>query len=126
MRTKTLFGVGGLVVPIPFWFCAVNGVIEGLVMKFVFPLIYSADHYKVRDFLILELTRLRQPVSPEHISQKLSIPTGRVKKILGKIGKMQMWIVRNQAGHVTWAYPVTVEETKFRVTYATGEQAWAP
>ncbi len=126
MKTKTLFGVGGLMIPIPFWLCVFNGVVEGLIMKFVFPLIYSRGHYKVRDFLILELTRLRQPVSPEHISQKLSMPIDRVNKILAKIGKMQMWIVRNQAGHVTWAYPVTVEETKFKVTYATGEQVWAP
>jgi hypothetical protein len=126
MENSVLLGVGKKVFPAPFWLCKAGISIAGKVMRTVYPRIFSKDHYKVRSFLFLELLRLRKPISPEHIAESLNMPLDRVREILDKIGKRQNWIVRNAHGEVTWTYPVTVEETKFKITYNTGEQVWAP
>jgi hypothetical protein len=35
------------------------------------------------------------------------------------------FLFRNEQGSVTWAYPVTVDQTPHRVTFSSGEQVYA-
>jgi hypothetical protein len=127
MKNKTLMGIGKRVIPVPLWIFKAVFLPVMKIMKMVFPIIFSEDHYKVRDFLITELIRLQKPVSPEHIAEKLNMPRDRVEEILKKIAARQIWSVRNAQGNVTWTYPITVEETKFKISFNTGqEQLWGP
>ena len=85
----------------------------------------TADHHKVRDFVVRELPRLAQPIPPEDIALSLKLELDRVISILDELEKNMTFLYRNQEGAVTWAYPVTVEPTPHRITFSTGEQIYA-
>ncbi len=84
----------------------------------------SEEHHRVRDFVVTELPRIGKPLEPEYISQKLDLPIKRVLSILDDLEKNLTFLVRNDAGAVSWAYPVTVEHTPHEVTFLSGERLY--
>jgi hypothetical protein len=85
----------------------------------------SEEHHRVRDFAVLELTRSGKPLPPERIAQELQLPQGRVVEILEQLERHKTFVFRNAEGAVTWAYPVTVDETPHRLRSSSGEQVYA-
>ena len=85
----------------------------------------SADHHKVRDFVVLELPHSRAPIPPEEISRNLNLPLQRTQEILDELEKGMTFLFRNAKGEVAWAYPVTADLTPHRVRFSTGEQIYA-
>jgi hypothetical protein len=85
----------------------------------------SAEHHRVRDFVVVELPRRGKPLPPQEIAKELALPIERVTTILDELEKHLTFLYRNPQGEVTWAYPVTVERTPHRVTFSTGEQIYA-
>ena len=85
----------------------------------------SSDHHRVRDFAVRELPRLGSTLSPELIARELDLPTNRVQAVLDELERRLMFLFRDAAGAVAWAYPVTAEETPHRVTFSTGERGFA-
>ena len=85
----------------------------------------TADHHKIRDFVVRELPRFAKPISPETIAQNLSIELEQVITILDELEKKLTFLYRNENGDVEWAYPVTAAQTPHRVTFSTGEQIYA-
>jgi len=86
----------------------------------------SAEHHRVRDFVVTELPRRAAPLPPGLIAKKLGLPADRVGVILDELEKHLTFLVRNAAGAVTWAFPVTVDETPHRATFTTGEELYSP
>jgi hypothetical protein len=86
----------------------------------------SEDHHKVRDFAVTELPRAGGPLPPESIAGELDLPLDRVKTILSELEKRLTFLFRNDQGAVTWAYPVTVDETPHHASFSTGEEAYSP
>jgi hypothetical protein len=85
----------------------------------------SLDHHRVRDFCVLELPRLARPLPPSLIADRLNLPLERVQSILSELETHKTFTFRNSKGEVTWAYPVTVDETPHRITFSSGEQVFA-
>ena len=85
----------------------------------------TADHHKVRDFVVREMPRIAEPIPPERIVQSLNMELGQVISILDELEKNLTFLYRDEAGAVIWAYPVTVEQTPHRITFSTGEQIYA-
>ncbi len=85
----------------------------------------SADHHKVRDWVVLELPRRGSPIPPEEISRKVGLPLRRTLEILDDLEKHLTFIFRNANGEVAWAYPVTAEPTPHRIEFSSGEQIYA-
>jgi hypothetical protein len=84
----------------------------------------SEEHHRVRYFAVEELPRVGKPLEPEYISQKLGLPIERVVSILDDLEKHLTFLVRNNAGAVSWAYPVTVDRTPHEVTLRSGERLY--
>jgi hypothetical protein len=84
----------------------------------------SEDHHRVRYFVVKELPWVGKPLGPQYISQKLELPVKRVISILEDLEKHLTFLVRNEAGDVAWAYPVTVEHTPHEVTFRSGERLY--
>lgn len=82
----------------------------------------SEEHHLVRQFVVKELPSAGNPLKPELISQRLKLPVVRVNAILDELERNLFFLVRNSQGAVTWAYPVTVEETPHQLTFSTGER----
>ena len=85
----------------------------------------TADHHKVRDFVVREMPRIAKPIPPGTIAQSLNMKLEQVVPILDELEKKLTFLYRNEAGAVIWAYPVTVEQTPHRITFSTGEQIYA-
>ena len=85
----------------------------------------SEEHHLVRCFAVRELPRIGEPMQPEFISQKLKLPLARINAILDELEKNLFCLVRNGQGAVSWAYPVTADNTPHHLTFSTGEQLYA-
>jgi hypothetical protein len=85
----------------------------------------TEDHRIVHHFVVKELPMAGKPLSPEIISEKLTMPLKRVVSLLDDLEKRMTFLFRNNNGDVIWAYPATVKKTPHQVTFNTGEQLYA-
>ena len=114
-----LMGVWRYMVPLPrqVWQSHVH---RDAVLDFM-----SEEHHNVRDFVVLEIPGIGKPLTPEFIAQELNLAPTRVVGILDELEQHMTFLFRNGQGAVTWAYPVTVDQTPHHVTFSTGEQTHA-
>jgi hypothetical protein len=86
----------------------------------------TSEHHLVRNFVVVELPRNQgNPLIPGDISRRLQLPLSEVITILDDLEKHLFFLVRNEIGEVSWAFPVTVEMTPHRLTYSSGERGYA-
>ncbi len=86
----------------------------------------TEDHHLVRNFTVCELPRNHgKPLSSQDISRRLNLPLSRVIAILDDLQKHLFFLVRNETGEVSWAFPVTSERTSHRLSFSSGEQVFA-
>jgi hypothetical protein len=114
-----LLGVWRYLLPIPraIWQRQVGG---GFDLDFM-----SEEHHRVRNYVVREMPRIGEPISPERITEDLDLPFDRVAHILDELERHMTFLFRSDGRDVTWAYPVTVEATPHRVTFDTGERIHA-
>jgi hypothetical protein len=82
----------------------------------------SPDHHDVRNFVVRELPRLGAPISVGQISRALRLPDGRAAQIVDELERNRFFLVRNDGPNVSWAFPVTVDQTQHHLTFSTGER----
>ena len=82
----------------------------------------SQEHHRVRNFVVRELPRVGGPLSPKEISEGLDLTLARTLEILTDLEERLFFLVRNPGGHVSWAFPVTVESTGHQLRFSTGER----
>ena len=83
----------------------------------------TVEHHLVRNFAVRELPREGQrPIDPKRMAATIGLPAGRVLEILNDLERNLFFLVRNAAGLISWAFPVTAETTPHRLTLSTGER----
>lgn len=80
---------------------------------------------QVHHFVVKTLPATGRPLAAAAVSEALGLPVHRVTQVLDDLEKRMTFIFRNGDGDVTWAYPVTVEQTPHRLTFDTGERLYA-
>lgn len=85
----------------------------------------TRQHHLVRYFVVRRLPRIARPIPPEMVAAKLNLPLLRVNAILAELEEKLFFLVRDERGHVSWAYPLTVDETPHRLSFSTGERIYA-
>lgn len=81
-------------------------------------------HHQIRCFVVKEMVIRQKPIEPELISEKLNIPLKRVNFLLEELERKLFFLVRNEQGAVAWAFPVTVEITPHKLSFASGERLY--
>jgi hypothetical protein len=124
MRDRPLMGLSRTMIPIPriVWRRQVAASERRIRRGLVF---MSENHHRVRDFVVRELPRTGEPLTPELIAQELDLPAARVNDVLAELEKRLTFLFRNAAGAVAWAYPVTVDPTPHQAAFSTGERLHA-
>ncbi len=84
----------------------------------------SRAHHLVRNFVVRELPSVGAPIEEAIIARELGLPVSQVKDILEDLERNLFFLVRNELGAVSWAYPVTVEQTPHHMTFSTGERLY--
>jgi hypothetical protein len=122
MNNTVLLGVWRIMISMPpeLWQSQLDKMKGGRDLAFM-----TADHQRVRDFVVRELPHFNQPLPPELIAAELQLPLERVVILLDELERNKTFLFRNEAGAVTWAYPVTVDKTPHRVTFSSGEKLYA-
>ena len=80
------------------------------------------DHHRVRYFAVRELALRGHPLRPEDFAEGLGLLQVEVAEILQELERQLFFLVRNDAGAVSWAFPVTVDRTPHKLTFSTGER----
>ena len=125
MKDSLLLGLGRHMIPIPrmVW----ERVVKARARKTHAGLGFmSEDHHRVRDFAVLELARSGAPLAPEKFAEALDLAVPRVVSILEELEEHLTFVFRGDRRVVTWAYPVTVDETPHHASFSTGEEAYSP
>ena len=125
MKDGLLLGIGRYMIPVPrvIWERIVKGQAGKTRRSLAF---MSEDHHRVRDFAVLELPRTGAPLAPETIAEALDLEVPRVVSILEELEDHLTFVYRGDRRVVTWAYPVTVDETPHHASFSTGEEAYSP
>jgi hypothetical protein len=82
----------------------------------------SKDHHLVRNFVVQELPRLGRPISVQAISDALRLSRKRTSAIVEDLERHLFFLVRHGGEEVSWAFPVTVENTGHHLVFSTGER----
>lgn len=122
MSNALLLGISRRLIPIPafIWQRQVKGNTGESPTAFM-----TADHHRVRNFVVTELPIAGQPLSPELIAARLNLPLDRTIAILDDLERHLTFLFRDEVGAVVWAYPVTAAWTPHRFTANTGETLYA-
>jgi len=82
----------------------------------------TREHRAVHHFVVREIPRSGEPLTPEVIAAGTAIPATDVVAILQELERKMRFLWRDPEGRVTWAYPVTVEATPHHMAFSTGER----
>ena len=116
MTDNLLLGVSRYLLPIP-RFIWQRQISSAANLDFM-----SADHHRVRDFVVTEIPKVGKPLSPAYIAQALDLPLDRLSIILDELEKHMTFLFRDEHGDVEWAYPVTAACTPHHVAFSSGER----
>jgi hypothetical protein len=83
----------------------------------------TPTHHAVRNFVVRDLPRGGgAPLPAKRIAAMLRLELSRVIDVLDELERHLFFLVRNAAGDVTWAFPVTIAPTPHRLQFSTGER----
>ena len=82
----------------------------------------SPDHHLVRNFAVREIPRQGRPILLSEISGTLHLTRERTTSIVEDLEKNLFFLVRGNGAEVSWAFPVTAEETGHHLVFSTGER----
>jgi len=124
MKDNIYLGMGGLFIPIPsfIWRRLVAKTASDAEDNLNF---MSADHHKVRDFVVTQIPQVDGPISVGTIAENLDMRVEDAKRIIDELERGMTFLYRSRPEGVTWAYPVTVDSTPHRVTFNSGVQTFA-
>ena len=82
----------------------------------------TEEHHMIRYFVVKELPHTGKPIPPEFISEELKMSLSKTIKILDELEENLFFLVRDGQGRVSWAFPVTADNTPHHLTFSTGER----
>jgi hypothetical protein len=84
----------------------------------------TPEHHLVRNFAVRELPYENgRPIKVDRLAATLGLPLARVEAIVEELERNLFFLVRNEAGEISWAFPVTTDATPHRLKFSTGERA---
>ena len=85
----------------------------------------SNEERRVHHFIVKKMAVVKTPITAELIAGELSMPNGQVLEIINKLENSKTFIYRSDGKGINWAYPLSLENTGFRMTASSGEQFYA-
>ncbi len=85
----------------------------------------SKDERRVHHFIVMKMAIVKDPVTAEMIADELGMPSNKVNEIVTKLENLKTFIYRSDGKGINWAYPLSLENTGFKIIASTGEQFFA-
>ena len=84
----------------------------------------TPDHHTVRNFAVREIPyESGRPIKVNRLAATLGLPFSQAQTIVEDLERHLFFLVRNEAGEISWAFPVTTDPTPHRLQFSTGERA---
>jgi hypothetical protein len=80
----------------------------------------TLDHHAVRNFVVGALPEVQRPLPVDEIAGNVRLPRSRVQEIVEELEHHLFFLVRNRAGDVAWAFPVTADPTPHQIECSRG------
>ena len=85
----------------------------------------SKEERRVHHLIVMKMAVVKDPIAEELITGELGMPTDQVHEIINKLENLKTFIYRSDGKRINWAYPLSLENTGFRMTASSGEQFFA-
>ena len=85
----------------------------------------SKEERRVHHFIVKKMAVVKDPYTTELIANELEMPNDQVHEIINKLENLKTFIFRSDGKGINWAYPLSLENTGFRMTASSGEQFFA-
>jgi hypothetical protein len=85
----------------------------------------SKEERRVHHFIVKKMAVVKDPITVDLIAGQLGMPNDQVIKIINKLESLKTFIYRDDGKGINWAYPLSLENTGFRMTASSGEQFFA-
>ena len=85
----------------------------------------SKEERSVHHFIVMKMAVVKNPITTALIANELGMPNDQVHQIINKLENLKTFIYRSDGKGINWAYPLSLENTGFRMTASSGEQFFA-
>ncbi len=85
----------------------------------------SKEERWVHHFIVMKMAVVKNPITTALIANELGMPNDQVLQIINKLENLKTFIYRDDGKGINWAYPLSLENTGFRMTASSGEQFFA-
>jgi len=85
----------------------------------------TIEERRVHHFVVMKMAVAKSPITTDLISDDLEMPNDKVIEIIEKLESLKTFIYRTDGKGIDWAYPLSLENTGFKMTASTGEQFYA-
>jgi hypothetical protein len=113
MFERVLLGVGRRMIPVPE--IVFRPMVQRDAAKLARRPALEPDQRRVQHFAVREIPRRRSPIAPEVFAAELGLPLDEVLQILDELERRMTFLCRRGGADVSWAYPVTSDETPHQV-----------
>ncbi len=124
LKRKMFMGLKGFMLPLPLVLSS-RGMKRGVRGAKVKADRLSDEERRVHHFVVMAMADTKKPIRVESIAKELYMSTDRVVEIIDKLEAMKTFLYRSDGIGINWAYPISLEDTGFRMTASTGEQFFA-
>jgi hypothetical protein len=85
----------------------------------------SNKERRVHHFIVKKMAVVKALITAELIAEELGMPKDQVIEIINKLENLKTFIYRSDGKGINWAYPLSLENTGFRMTASSGKQFFA-
>jgi hypothetical protein len=85
----------------------------------------SKEERRVHHFIVMKMAVVKDPITAELIANELGMSNDQVHQIINKLENLKTFIYRGDGKGINWAYPLSLENTGFRMTASSGEKFFA-
>ena len=85
----------------------------------------SKEERRVHHFIVMKMAVVKNPITADLIANELGISNDQGNEIINKLENLKTFIFRGDGKGINWAYPLSLENTGFKITASSGEQFFA-
>ena len=124
VKHKLFMGFGGFLMKIP-PLLSEKGARKGEKGAKANAASLSDEERQVHHFIVKKMAVVDAPTTDKLIAEELGMSNERVLEIIDKLENLKTFIYRSDGKGINWAYPLSLENTGFRITASSGEQFFA-
>jgi len=124
LEHKLFMGFGGIRIPVPQVLSGM-GANKSVTDTRKNAALLSAEERKVHHFIVRKMATVKEPITADMVANDLGMCNSRVHEIISKLENLKTFIYRSEGKGINWAYPLSLENTGFKMTASSGEQFWA-